>query len=154
MGNRTSLIILIVVVLFLIAGFVGYTFFFNQNQVEINNVVFTIPDGYHQTDAVKDKEINMTNGNNSMILLKCTTLGIQKNIHDYQKYKSNRNSSTQISNFTVNNITVYKVSVVNDTGTLHYWFDYDKKTFSVYTWDANKNCDDFVFQLVSSIKSK
>ena len=38
---------------------------------------------------------------------------------------------------------VFKV-VVNNKDIAFYWFDFNNKTSSVYTWDANKNSDDFV----------
>lgn len=156
MENKTSLIIVVVVAIFLIFGFIGYSYFSNQNNhVTISNVVFTVPEGYNQIDYLSENEVNMSNGYNSMILLKCNTTGIQKNIHDYQKYKNNHNYSSEISNFTVNNITVFKVVILNNTDITHYWFDYNNKTFSVYSWDAtNKNSDDFVSKLINSIESK
>ena len=155
MENKTSLIIVVVVAIFLIFGFIGYSYFSNQNNhVEISGVVFTIPEGYNQVDYLSDNEVNMSNGYNSMILLKSNTTGIYKNIHDYQKYKNNHNFSSESSNFTVNNITVFKVVILNDTGIIHYWFDYNNNTFSVYSWDANKNSDVFVSELINSIESK
>ena len=69
MENKVSLVI--VVLLFLIFGFIGYLYFSNQDEkVEISNVVFTISEGYHQSDSLKENEVNMSNGYNSMILLK------------------------------------------------------------------------------------
>ena len=150
MENKTILAILVIIIILLIIGFVGYTFFTNQNEkIKIDNVDFNLPEGYHQTKSLNnDDEINITNGFNTMLLSKCDANNARKNVYDYKDYKLKENLSVRVSNFTVNNITIYKAVVVNHTNTIHYWFDYGNKTYTIYTWNGNENNDKVVSELV------
>lgn len=153
METKTTMIILIVIALIFIFGCIGYSHLFNQHeQVKIDDITFNLPEGYHETKSTNNSGINMSNGLNSMILSKCDEKNIQKNIKQYKDYKNSHNESIKITNFTANNILVYKSVIVNHTDTIHYWFNYKDNTYTVYTWDGNKNSDKFISELIESIQ--
>lgn len=152
MGNETKIIIIFLIIF--IIGCIGYSQFSNQHkQIKIDDVVFSLPEGYSEAKSVNNNGINISNGFNSMILSKCDEKNITKNINNYKTYKQKDNYSIKISNFTVDNIVIYKTVVVNKTDTIHYWFNYKNNTFTVYTLDGNKNSDKFISELIESLKT-
>ena len=87
-----------------------------------------------------------------MKIVKYNDNNVKKHVNDYKSYKEKSNYSISVSNFTVNNITIYKSNIVNDTNYLHYWFVYEGKVYSISTEDGNKNMDSIITELVRSIK--
>lgn len=152
MNKKILLIGAIVILLVLIVGFVHYPNFNQNEQIKIDNVIFNMPAGYNETTSNISGEINITNGFNSMQISKCNESNIKDIVNEYKTYKEKNNYSVSLSNFTIDDKEVYKVDVTNDT-TIHYWFTYNGKLYSIYTWDGNDNNDNIVSEFVKSART-
>lgn len=147
-----KLIILIAVLL--IALFIGGFYITGglstQEQIEIGNNTFTLPSGYHEGHSNKNGDMNITDGHYS-VFISASKGNINKIIDGYANYISNTNDSVIISNYSVNNIVVYKGIAVNKTNLVRYWFEYNDTVYTVYTWTKNPNIDSIVSELINSI---
>ena len=154
MEKKFGLIILIVILFLAIFGFMFFNQYNNaENQIKVGNTLFNLPEGFHQGTANKANDINVTNGYDTLFFKECGDSNITKYIKEYKNYKHEENNTTidNINNFTVKNIVVYKSTVVNESSSIHYWFDYNNKTYSIYTWSANGNCDSIVKDIVNNL---
>ena len=150
MEKKTILILVIGLVLVIIGGAL-FTTFNNNSQVSVGDAVFKLPSGFHKGQSNSAGDINITNDYDSAFIKEYETDNITKVIKDYKNYKNDENHTVKISNSTINNITVYKSSVTNETYTIHYWFVYKNKVYSIYTWGGGKNFDSIATDLIKSL---
>lgn len=148
MDKKTSLIIILAIIILISIGFIFYS---NQkNQVEIDGDTFNLPNGYFKGDLNPLGDVNITNGTNSIFICKYPDDKINKYINQYKIDVENNNQSIKLSNFTVDNLNVCKSENTNN-GANHYWFIKDKHVYTIYSWDVCPNMDRIVSDLISSM---
>ena len=148
MNKKIIIVSVILVILIVCVGF----FIYSNNTVKVDNTYFSIPEGYSAFD--NDGYFNITNGKEYMCIIKNVSHDdLNKSMNSYIKTKkSNENTTVSISNFSVNNYTIYK-SVSNSNGHVyHYWFADDSKIYEFFTWSGDSNSDYIVSKLVMSMK--
>lgn len=149
MEKKSIIIILLVVILIGVTAFLFTHNFNGTNDVYVGNTKFYLPDGYHEGNQTEYGDVNITNGYSSVLIHNYSDNNVKKYRDDYSEYLLNNNATPELRNFTVDDITIYKTTIVNNTQTMHYWFIKDNKTFSIYTWDGNSNMDSFIRDLIS-----
>lgn len=138
--------ILIIVLLLLVSS--SIMMFSDKDHIKVENTKFKIPEGYTVTNA--DKYYNLTNGIDSICIeKKVGNLDLNTTIDHYLKIKKEENISTQVSNFTVDNLIVYKVNTKN-SGACHYWYEDNGKVYSMFTLNKSPNIDPLVVSLINS----
>ena len=154
MEKKFGLIIFIVILLLVIFGFMFFNQYHPENQIKVGNTIFGLPEGFHQGTNNTENDINITNGYDTLFFKECGDDNITKYINKYKKYIHDKNNNTtvvKINNFTVDNILIYKSTIVNDSSTIHYWFEYNNKTYSIYTWSGNNNYNNIVKDIVKTL---
>ena len=137
---------LIVIILILIMLGIGFVIANQSNHVNVDGVNFQVPDAYKVID--RKTSVNLTNGGDSIIILKNTTTDINNTVKQYIKSKEMQNFTVKSSKFKLNDVDVYEVNV-NKTIT-HYWFEKNNKVFEIYTWSTNPNTILVVNDLIKS----
>ena len=137
---------LIVIILILIMLGIGFVIANQSNHVNVDGVNFQVPDSYKVID--RKTSVNLTNGGDSIIILKNTTTDINNTVKQYIKSKEMQNFTVKSSKFKLNDVDVYEVNV-NKTIT-HYWFEKNNKVFEIYTWSTNPNTILVVNDLIKS----
>ena len=147
--KKTHIVLcLLIIIILIIIGTVLFNNSVEKNQVQIGNTIFSMPSGYSIRQS-NETEANITNGFNTIIISKCNNNTIQKQIDDYKTLKEKDNNTIYVTNITINNLIVYKATVTNNTSYIHYWFKYNDETYTVYSWNANKNMDEIVSELIN-----
>ena len=133
----------------------GYTMFINndtkatQETVRVGSANFILPEGYTMGVPNNYGDVNITNGDISFFLLEYPDSSLQKHVDDYQE-SIGENQTLSISNFTCpNNMVVVKAVNDQHPNTVHYWYVYHNKTYSVYSWDYGK-LDNTVKELIQN----
>lgn len=142
--------LLIIFILVVIIGFMGYVQFFQaEEQIEVGDVNFTLPNGFHQGTPNSQGDINITNGTVSIFIAKYDGTNVTPYINRYQDNVNKTNNTVSSSNFTIDDINVYK-SVNEGTGSKHYWFVKNNNVYSIYVWSDYENIDNIIFDLIKS----
>ena len=151
MDNKSIFFVLIIIILLLIVGLMGYNLLFNNTKnstsetIIVGSANFTLPNGYSKGTPNTYGDLNITNGKISIFLLEYPDNNVRKHIEDYENINGG-NQSLVLSNFTYNGIVVFK-GINDHSNTVHYWYVYNNKTYSIYSWDYNK-LDDTVKDLI------
>ena len=147
--KKTNIVLgLLIIIILIVIGIVVYNNSIEKDQIQIGNTIFSMPEGYSIKQS-NETEANITNGFNTFFISKCNNNNIKKLIDDYKTLKEEDNCTIHESNITINNLIVYKATVTNDTSYVHYWFNYNNETYTIYTWDANKNMDEVISDLIN-----
>lgn len=149
MDKKSIIFVLIIIILLLIVGFMGYNLINNNKPSTPETVLvgtsnFTLPDGYYVGKSNNYGDLNITNGKISIFLLEYPDGNLSKYVVNYE---NSINQSVVLTNFTYNNIVVFKGTPSIQSNTVHYWYVCNNKTYSVYSWDYN-NIDDIVKELI------
>ena len=140
-----------IIILLIIVCSMSYILFFNNHQAKIGSISFNLPQGYNLDADNKLGDKTITNGSSKIYIAEYDNGNISTQINGYI-VESNRNGfNVSMSNFTINNITVYKSTLTNNSAN-HYWFSYNNKIYSIYTWAETPNIDAIVFEMIKSIK--
>ncbi|MBQ2832677.1 hypothetical protein [Methanobrevibacter sp.] len=156
MKYKSILFVIIIVILLVIIGFMGLNMINNstnstQETVLVGSSNFTLPEGYHEGESNSYGDVNITNGEISIFLLEYHDSDLNKHIGDYNNSINDENQTLSLTNFTYNNIMVYKAINNAHPNTVHYWYVCNNKTYSIYSWDYG-NLDDIVTELIQSQK--
>lgn len=152
MEKKSILTIILIVIIILIVGFLASEFLY-QSQVSVGDIKFSIPEGYHKGANNNANDINLTNGYNSIFITKYNDSDVNKHVLEMREFVKTQNHTPIITNFTVDNITVYKLTIVNNTQYYRYWFVDKDITYGIYTWDGNTNTDNLVSKLIKSTQN-
>lgn len=148
--KKSTIMIVIIVFLLLIIGFMVYFESFNiNNKLTMDDVNFTLPDGFHIGNPNNAGDINLTDGNISIFIKNYDDADIVRYVNSYSNLSEKNNYTIISSNFTIDNIVVYK-SVNNDTGSEYFWFVKNNKVFNIYVWGNYTNVDTKIFDLIKS----
>lgn len=147
-----SILIIIIVVILAIIGVMAFTSSTNDgSQVKVGDATFKMPSGFHEGASNSAGDVNITNGYDTVFIKEHNTNNITQVIKEYKKYKHKENRTVKITNSTINNIPVYKSDVKNESYTIHYWFVYNDKVYSIYTWGGDSNFDSIATDLINSL---
>lgn len=152
--EKKSIILIVIAILVVIGGVMAYNTFNNttdDTHVKVGDATFELPSGFHEGKTNNAGDVNITNGYDSVFIKEYDHGNVTKCINDYKKYKNNTNQTVKVSTVDINNITVYKSSIVNETNTIHYWFDYKDKVYSIYTWGGTDGGSDNIESIASDL---
>lgn len=146
MNRKLIYIILILIILLIGLGLFMYTQDNSSKIVTVNKINFTLPDGYYEGNSTNDY-VNITNGEDTIFITYYNDTNITGHIKDYVKNREQNKQHVEVSNFTINNVRIYK-SINNHSNTNHYWFTKHKKTYEIYSWNVVNDMDSIVIDLV------
>ena len=141
-------ITIIILVIIIIGCFIFYEENYLKDHAKLGTAYFEIPNGFHEVNT--PNIINITNGTHSIFIIEHKDNNIKNAIKEYKKMKSN--SSMNITNYSLGNITISKSNIVTEPNSIHYWFINNNKLYEVYTWTGNSQTDFLVNQMISSMK--
>lgn len=147
-------IVLLIIFLCIIAFvFNGFSF---SEQCNVGNAFFDLPKNYQiDSTSIKHTEdsvlINITNRKNTISIVEFNDDNLEKYFKKYQEHKNNGTDLLEISNLTINNMTVRKSVDKTDNHFVHYWFIKNGKVYEIYTWDADEDFDENVEFMINSI---
>ena len=72
-------------------------------------------------------------------------------IKSYVNYSTTNGQFVSNSTLKINNILVYRFENSN-ASSIHEWFVYKNKVYTIYGWGNNPNFDGIAFELIESIK--
>lgn len=134
-----------------------YNGFFNKNSnvshetsVEVGDIVYNLPSGYHVGSSDRNLSANISDGSNSLYLTFFKDDNVTRHFEEYKAEKLASNKSVTLTKFSINDTLVYRSNIVDDPGFIHYWFAYNKKVYSISTWDGNNDTDQIVSNLIDS----
>lgn len=122
----------------------------NSSQFQLGSYAFSLPDGYNVKNTTNGS-VKISNGYNTIEMLCHDNKNVKKFVNNYISKKENESKQVNLTNFTVKKTVVYKTTLSNDTGIVHYWFKKDNSTYTMYSMDANKNTDKVITQLIKSM---
>lgn len=142
---------LVIIILFLITigCVVLYSNNYSKNTMQIGDLTFDIPQNYEMTGLNGDGGLILRN-NEIDIYITCykSNENIDKIVNDYANEREQNNISITLFNRTINNLHVFKSD--SSQGANHYWFEYNGRIYSIYTWKETPNIDKIVTDLISS----
>lgn len=147
--EKKSLILIIVCII--VFSFVSLTYagIIKQEQsVHVGDINFKLPEGYKYIGVNKQGYQRASNGLDTISFESYKDDNVSQHIKDYEKYCKSKNMTLNMSNFTTNNILVYKG--VTNTNSTHYWFVYDDKTYTVFSSKEAFRIDDVAHYLIDS----
>lgn len=148
MEKKYKIIILILMIL-VVGGSIVYYYQSTENVLQVGDVKFKVPNEYKIGELNVEGNPTITDGVNSIYFTYYDDTNISKIVKNYTKERESQNITIVQSNFTVNNLMVYKT--YSNQGASHYWFLFNGKTYSIYTWKETFNIDNIVSNLISSI---
>lgn len=149
--NKKIIVLGLVLLILLVA--VGLVLFNSTGQnedVKVGKIYYTLPNGYHVDGINEIGHVTISNGDEKVYLGYSNDKNIKEHIKNYKQDREKNKETLSIENFTRNNTTIYKSTVV-ESGVNHYWFLKDGNTYSIYTWDKNSNMDSIFNDLFDSI---
>jgi len=147
--NKKIIALLILVVIILLFGFIGYNEWSNST-VKVGSTEFSLPEGYYKGALNEFGAVNITNGNSSIFIYEYEGNDTLKYISHYTTSPSQKNLNISIVNYTVGDVVVYKTDNKDSPYKIHNWFIKNNKTYDVYTWDGNKDLDSVVTNIIKS----
>ncbi len=148
MKKNTILIIVLVTLLIILFGAYAISTMHNHdNKVKVGEVLFNLPEGFEQISSENNKT-TLKNTTSSIGILYYNDNNITKYVDQYTS--QNDPESINTSQFTVDNLTIYKSIIINDTRYIHYWFVDNDKVYTIYTWEGNNDTDSIVSKLITN----
>ena len=153
MEKKSILMILIIIILVVVIGAFAYNQFSGQNtQLKVGSSTFNLPDGFYEVNSSMPDVVNISNGYDTFLLKECGNDDATKYAKKYVKDVKDNNQSAIIKNFTVDDVVVYKSSIVNNTHNFHYWFNHNGKAYTIGTYQGSNNMDNIVKDLIKKSK--
>ena len=119
-------------------------FFINKDYVNLDGTSFKTIDGYKTVSG--DNFINFTKQDN-FIFIQTSNDTINKSINNYLKSKDN--ASYELTDFSLDGLKVYKVTLDNYT-ICHFWFEKGHKVYEIYTWNYDEPTNMDILNLIKS----
>ena len=145
--ERKSLVLIIVTIIVFSFVFLTYSGI-NQQTLQVGEINYKIPEGYKYIGLNEHGSPTLTNGLDSIYFTYYNDTNISHHVKEHIDECKSKNRTVVLSNFTVNDIFVYKT--VNSKNSNHFWFVCDNKTYSFFTWKETFNMDDIARSLISS----
>lgn len=147
--EKKHLILGIFLVILIIAGLMLYFNQYTSEVLQVGEIKYTIRDDYKIDGLNVEGNPTITNGHDYIFLTYYNDTHVEKIVKDYVNERESNNITIIQSNYTLNNLLVYKT--YSNQGASHYWFLYGGKTYSIYTWKETTNIDSIVNNLISSL---
>ena len=122
----------------------------SNNEIQIKNIFIKIPNGFQEVLSKADTKIS--NNSVSINFKVYENNKIKDCIEDYKIKKYNDNLSVTFSKFETKDLTIYKTIINEHTNIVHFWFSYLQDVYDIYTWNANKNINSIILNLLESAK--
>lgn len=149
--NKKLVLIIIIVVLFAV-GFIMYSSESNSGDyVKIGKSNFIMPEGFYQGQLNNLGSINLTNGSNSIFISYNNNTNMEKEVNNLKDYFEGVNSSSNIIQYNIGDVPVYKLEVVDNSKSSFYWFEHNGEVYNIYNWDGIPNMDLMFEELVRSV---
>ena len=152
--EKNNYIILIILGILIVVGYAYLNNPFEPETVEIGDLKFTLPSGYHEQKTNQTGEVIIANGENKITLVKYDDKNASSHITKYEKYLKTKNQTMKLDKTKVDNTTVYKSTMKQNPKVIHYWFVKNNKTYSIYTSNANDNTESDINYLIKSAANK
>ncbi len=148
--DKKSLILIIVCIVVFAFVCLSYAGIFNhEDTFQVGDVNFKLPEGYKYA-GVNDKGFTkITNGVDVIYFVAVDDKDIDLHVNNYLKSCESQNKTATISNFTTNDIFVYKANCSDKSN--EYWFVSGEKTYAFFTTKETSNIDDIARYLIDSI---
>ena len=147
--DKKSLILIIVCIIVFSFVVLTYAGIITQDEtLQVGEINFKIPEGYKSIGFVDQGFPAINNGLDSIYFDYYNDTNISNHVKDFVNDSESKNRSVVVSNFTTNDIFVYKA--VNSKNSTHYWFVYGDKTYTFFTWKETFNIDDIARNLIDS----
>ena len=146
--------LLIILIILLVIAFAGYFVLNNSsnNIIKVDSVNFNMPEGYHiDKNQSNNTDIAITNGSNVIHISSLDGKYATPFIKSYVNYSTTKGQIVSNSTLKINNILVYRFENSN-ASSIHEWFVYKNKVYTIYGWGNNPNFDGIAFELIESIK--
>ena len=146
------LIIIIIAILLIFIGFTEHSKTSNEKKViNVAGTNFTIPEKYYENGSNENKHIKITNGTNSFYIGHYNDSYVKKHLNEYFNNWKNQNQSVSIpcSNFTIENILVYK-TVNSQNHAIGYWFEKNNQTYFIHNGGDNSTEESIFIDLINS----
>ncbi|WP_405269099.1 hypothetical protein [Methanobrevibacter sp.] len=146
----------IIIILLCVIGFLVFNQPTTNNEdthekVSVGEASFTIPEGYNISDIHNDGEVNLTNGNTTLYLVEYNGNNLTKYVNKSLEYVESQNLKPIVSNFSIENTFVEKLTIDGKENYLRYWFVDNDKTYCVYTFTGDGSTDNTINYLVKSL---
>ena len=153
MKNSKKLIIVLIFLIILGIGIFCYTQYYDSDStIQVGKTTFKLPEGYKKVDWNKTNATLISDGKNSVFISLRDNDNLSDEVHKFANVFDKDGRPTIITNFSVDNVFVYKLNLENDTQNCYYWFKNNGDVYSVYMWDGNKNIETVVFDLIRSME--
>lgn len=134
-------IVVIILLLLIVLG--SFWMIYSPNHFKVRNAFFSIPSGFQAID--NEDFVNLTDGNDYICIIKENeNEDLNKSIRNYVEIKQNDNISVEISNFTINEVEVFKSTETNGNNVNYYWFIKNNQLYKIFTLSGNSNTDNLV----------
>ena len=153
MEKKSKYMIVIIVVMLLIFGLSSLSGYLNHT-VKLGDVEFTLPEGFYKKDTGKSGKVMITDGENEITMINYDDDNIKDHIQKYEDYVNSNNQTVKIKNFKSDGVKVYKSTIKENPKVIHYWFNKDGKTYSLYTSKANDGTEEIILNLIGSTGEK
>lgn len=147
----------VIIIFIFILIFMGCMLYYNyenslDKKIKVGETDFIIPNGYHEGKSNITGVVNLSDGDSNSIFLKENDdTNISNLVNGYESTVLEKNFTPIHSNFSIDGVDIYKLSV-NNTNTNHYWFKHGNKVYEIYSWNKNDNLDTIVSNLIASTK--
>ena len=152
MENNRKLIIAIIIILIAAIGIFSYIQYQDSfSSIKLGKTTFKIPEGYKQVESDDNNTVNINNGKKLIYISSKGNGDFNKTIQDYVNTFEENNRPTIVTNFTVDNVLVYKLSLKNESA-CYYWFKNNGELYNIYKWGKTGDIETEVFDLIRTMK--
>lgn len=153
MENRKLIIAIIIVMIAAIGIFSYMQIQSSDSTFQVGKSTFKLPEGYKEAEYDQPNSVKISNGENEVFIsAKDDTDNLDDKVHSFAKSFDKDGRPTIITNFTVDNVFVYKLNLENDTHDCYYWFKNNGEVYDIYMWDGNDKIETIVFDLIRSME--
>ena len=134
--NRSKILIILGLIIMIIVLLSCFQLSDSKQQKEfiVGNTTFMLPEGYHEELNNVSNDVKITNGTNALFLIEYNDSNLNKHMNDYMKSSEINNDSLIASNFTIDDLVIYKVINKNVAPTIDISYLYlviDINTFVI-----------------------
>lgn len=153
MENSRKLIIGIIIIILIAAiGIFSYIQIQDSNSnIQLGKTTFKIPEGYKQVESDDKNTVNINNGKKLIFISLKEKNDLNKIVQDYANTFEKDGRPTAITNFTVDDVFVYKLNLKNESA-CYYWFKNNGEIYNIYKWGKTGDIETEVFELIRSMK--
>ena len=150
LNKNIKILSIVLIILILLAGCIIYFSFFNFNTAKVGSSELVLPKGYYEDGVNEFGAVRITDGRNEVFLIEFNDTDAYRHAQEYVDSKNGTGESVYLSQFDIDNRTIYKSSNFQKSSNVHYWFEKGNKSYEVYKWDGNPKMDDIAMFFFNS----